>query len=103
MLIARSSDILFANLLDLSLPFAVISTDGNVCIEKAYRNGDDEFADQTIANVNHVCKEKLQICPPVSQLEPEKYAPQGSALLEEHIAGYLNGMTVQQVTYLISI
>lgn len=30
-------------------------------------------------------------------LDPEIYGPQESALKEEHIAGQLNGMTIQQV------
>ena len=62
---------------------------------------DDEFARQTIAGVNPVSIEKLTVFPPVSQLDPDKYGPQESALREEHIVGYLDGMTVQQVTYLI--
>ncbi|KAK4566683.1 hypothetical protein RGQ29_002804 [Quercus rubra] len=45
---------------------------------------DDEFARQAIAGIIH-------------KLDPEIYGPQESALKEEHILGYLNGMTVQQV------
>ncbi|KVI05871.1 Lipase/lipooxygenase, PLAT/LH2, partial [Cynara cardunculus var. scolymus] len=47
----------------------------------------------TIAGVNPVSIAKLEVFPPLSQLDPEKYGPQESALREEHIAGYLNGMT----------
>ncbi|GJU71325.1 putative lipoxygenase 6, partial [Tanacetum coccineum] len=57
---------------------------------------DDEFARQALAGVNPVSIEKLKVFPPVSQLDPEIYGPQESALKEEHILGYLNGMTVQQ-------
>nr|XP_043614237.1 lipoxygenase 1, chloroplastic [Erigeron canadensis] len=57
---------------------------------------DDEFARQAIAGVNPVSIEKLQVFPPVSQLDPEKYGPKESALRDEHIEGYLNGLTVQQ-------
>ncbi|GJZ53767.1 linoleate 13S-lipoxygenase 3-1, chloroplastic-like protein [Tanacetum coccineum] len=57
---------------------------------------DDEFARQALAGVNPVSIEKLKVFPPVSQLDPEIYGPQESALKEEHILGYLNGMSVQQ-------
>ncbi|KAM0031937.1 Lipoxygenase 1 [Helianthus debilis subsp. tardiflorus] len=57
---------------------------------------DDEFARQTIAGVNPVSIERLQVFPPVSQLDPDKYGSQESALREEHIIGHLNGMSVQQ-------
>lgn len=58
---------------------------------------DDEFARQSIAGVNPVAIERLAVFPPVSELDPELYGPQESALKEEHIAGHLNGMTVQEV------
>ncbi|KAF5466362.1 hypothetical protein F2P56_016293 [Juglans regia] len=57
---------------------------------------DDEFARQAIAGVNPVSIERLKVFPPVSKLDPEIYGPLESALKEEHILGYLNGMTVQQ-------
>ncbi|GKB24378.1 lipoxygenase 4, chloroplastic [Tanacetum coccineum] len=57
---------------------------------------DDEFARQTIAGMNPVSIEKLKVFPPVSQLDPEKHGPQESALREEHIVGFLDGMTVKQ-------
>ncbi|GJT00871.1 linoleate 13S-lipoxygenase 3-1, chloroplastic, partial [Tanacetum coccineum] len=57
---------------------------------------DDEFARQALAGVNPVSIEKLKVFPPVSQLDPEIYGRQESALKEEHILGYLNGMSVQQ-------
>ncbi|XWS18807.1 hypothetical protein CRYUN_Cryun32bG0076700 [Craigia yunnanensis] len=57
---------------------------------------DDEFARQALAGVNPVNIERLTAFPPVSKLDPEIYGPQESALKEEHIAGQLNGMTVQQ-------
>lgn len=57
---------------------------------------DDEFARQALAGVNPVSIEKLTAFPPVSGLDVDKYGPQESALREEHIAGYLNGMTIQQ-------
>ncbi|GJQ90023.1 lipoxygenase 1, chloroplastic [Tanacetum coccineum] len=58
---------------------------------------DDEFARQALAGVNPVSIEKLKVFPPVSQLDPEIYGRQESALKEEHILGYLNGMSVQQM------
>ncbi|KVH97896.1 Lipase/lipooxygenase, PLAT/LH2, partial [Cynara cardunculus var. scolymus] len=57
---------------------------------------DDEFARQALAGVNPVNIEKLQAFPPVSRLDPDIYGRQESALQEEHISGYLNGLTVQQ-------
>ncbi|KAD4585025.1 hypothetical protein E3N88_22626 [Mikania micrantha] len=57
---------------------------------------DDEFARQALAGVNPVNIEKLKVFPPISQLDPEIYGPQESALREEHISGYLNGLTVQK-------
>nr|GFC22363.1 linoleate 13S-lipoxygenase 3-1, chloroplastic-like [Tanacetum cinerariifolium] len=46
---------------------------------------DDEFARQALAGVNPVSIEKLKVFPPVSQLDPEIYGPQESALKEEHV------------------
>ena len=60
---------------------------------------DDEFGRQAIAGVNPVNIERLKVFPPVSNLDPDVYGPQESALKEEHILGQLNGMTVQQVNY----
>ncbi|XP_023548189.1 linoleate 13S-lipoxygenase 3-1, chloroplastic-like isoform X2 [Cucurbita pepo subsp. pepo] len=57
---------------------------------------DDEFGRQAIAGVNPVNIERLKVFPPVSNLDPDVYGPQESALKEEHILGQLNGMTVQQ-------
>ena len=53
---------------------------------------DDEFARQALAEVNPVTIEGLQAFPPVSNLDPEIYGPQESALKEEHIIGQLDGM-----------
>lgn len=44
----------------------------------------------------------FQAFPPVSKLDPDVYGPPESAIKEEHIIGYLNGMSVQQVS-LISL
>ncbi|KAL3840772.1 hypothetical protein ACJIZ3_025363 [Penstemon smallii] len=57
---------------------------------------DDEFARQAIAGINPVNIERLQVFPPVSKLDREIYGLQESALKEEHIAGQLNGMTIQE-------
>ncbi|XP_010261840.1 PREDICTED: linoleate 13S-lipoxygenase 3-1, chloroplastic-like [Nelumbo nucifera] len=57
---------------------------------------DDEFARQTLAGINPVSIRRLEVFPPVSQLDPEVYGPQESALKEEHIVGYLGGLSVQQ-------
>ena len=40
----------------------------------------------------------IQVFPPVSKLDPAIYGPSESAITEQHIAGNLNGMTVEQVT-----
>lgn len=58
---------------------------------------DDEFARQALAGINPVSIEKLEVFPPVGNLDHEIFGPQESALKEEHIAGNLNGMTLQQV------
>ncbi|XP_031493152.1 linoleate 13S-lipoxygenase 3-1, chloroplastic-like [Nymphaea colorata] len=57
---------------------------------------DDEFARQTLAGVNPVGIEKLNVFPPVSKLDPEVYGPPESAIREEHVIGQLDGMSVQQ-------
>ncbi|XP_072978306.1 probable lipoxygenase 6 [Typha angustifolia] len=57
---------------------------------------DDEFARQTVAGINPVNIERLKVFPPVSKLDPAVYGPPESAITEAHIAGQLNGLTVQQ-------
>uniref|UniRef100_A0A0C9S685 Lipoxygenase n=1 Tax=Wollemia nobilis TaxID=56998 RepID=A0A0C9S685_9CONI len=57
---------------------------------------DEEFARQTLAGVNPVNIERLQVFPPVSKLDPETYGPPESAIKEEHIIGQLNGMSVKK-------
>eukprot|EP00262_Sarcandra_glabra_P002534 TRINITY_DN12927_c0_g1_i1.p1 TRINITY_DN12927_c0_g1~~TRINITY_DN12927_c0_g1_i1.p1 ORF type:complete len:911 (+),score=107.01 TRINITY_DN12927_c0_g1_i1:281-3013(+) len=57
---------------------------------------DDEFARQTLAAINPMNIQKLEVFPPVSNLDPEIYGPLESAFKEEHIIGQLNGMSVQQ-------
>ncbi|CAD5165103.1 unnamed protein product [Musa acuminata subsp. malaccensis] len=57
---------------------------------------DDEFARQTLAGINPVNIERLQVFPPVSRLDPSVYGPPESAITEEHITSHLNGMSVQQ-------
>ncbi|GLU22471.1 hypothetical protein SLE2022_385440 [Rubroshorea leprosula] len=57
---------------------------------------DDEFARQTVAGINPVNIERLTAFPPVSKLDPQIYGPPDSALKEEHILPYLDGMSVQQ-------
>lgn len=59
---------------------------------------DDEFARQAVAGINPVNIESLSVFPPQSKLDPEIYGPLDSALKEEHILGYLDGMSVQQVS-----
>ncbi|KAH9713628.1 Lipoxygenase 3 [Citrus sinensis] len=60
---------------------------------------DDEFARQALAGVNPVTIEGLQAFPPVSNLDPEIYGPQESALKEEHIIGQLDGMPCNRKAY----
>ncbi|XP_010540189.1 PREDICTED: lipoxygenase 3, chloroplastic-like [Tarenaya hassleriana] len=57
---------------------------------------DDEFARQAIAGINPVNIERVKTFPPVSDLDPEIYGPQQSALTEDHIIGHIDGMSVQQ-------
>ncbi|KAG9146813.1 hypothetical protein Leryth_005133 [Lithospermum erythrorhizon] len=57
---------------------------------------DDEFARQVIAGVNPVSIERLKEFPPKSNLDQEIYGPLESALTQQHIVGFLNGMTVQE-------
>ncbi|XP_021865220.1 linoleate 13S-lipoxygenase 3-1, chloroplastic [Spinacia oleracea] len=57
---------------------------------------DDEFARQFLAGVNPASIERMQSFPPISNLDTETYGPVESALKEEHIIGYLDGMSVQQ-------
>ncbi|XP_065878931.1 linoleate 13S-lipoxygenase 3-1, chloroplastic-like [Euphorbia lathyris] len=57
---------------------------------------DDEFGRLTLRGVNPLSIERLKVFPPVSKLNPCVYGVQESALKEEHIIGYLNGMSVQQ-------
>lgn len=57
---------------------------------------DDEFARQFLAGVNPAAIERMQSFPPKSKLDPKMYGPVESALKEEHIVGYLDGMSVQQ-------
>uniref|UniRef100_A0A803LDG3 Lipoxygenase n=1 Tax=Chenopodium quinoa TaxID=63459 RepID=A0A803LDG3_CHEQI len=57
---------------------------------------DDEFARQFLAGVNPASIRRMQSFPPVSNLDPETYGPVESALTEEHIVGYLDGMSVQE-------
>lgn len=57
---------------------------------------DDEFARQAVAGINPVSIERVRVFPPVSSLDPTVYGPPESAITEAHIAGQLNGLTVQQ-------
>ncbi|WOL20189.1 lipoxygenase 5 [Canna indica] len=57
---------------------------------------DDEFARQTLAGINPVNIELLQVFPPMSKLDPAIYGPPESAIKEEHIVSQLNGRSVQQ-------
>ena len=61
---------------------------------------DDEFARQFLAGVNPVSIERMQSFPPVSKLETNVHGTVESALKEEHIIGYLDGMSVQEVSKL---
>ncbi|KAK3148210.1 hypothetical protein QOZ80_3BG0292150 [Eleusine coracana subsp. coracana] len=57
---------------------------------------DDEFARQAVAGINPVNIERLTVFPPVSKLDPAIYGSPESSITEEHIAGQLNGLTIQQ-------
>ncbi|XP_010531873.1 PREDICTED: lipoxygenase 3, chloroplastic-like [Tarenaya hassleriana] len=57
---------------------------------------DDEFGRQAVAGINPVSIERVKRFPPVSELDPEIYGPQRSALTHDHIIGHIDGMSVQQ-------
>ncbi|KAG0447540.1 hypothetical protein HPP92_028283 [Vanilla planifolia] len=57
---------------------------------------DDEFARHAVAGINPVNIERVKVFPPVSKLDREIYGPPASAITENHIAGHLNGMSVDQ-------
>ncbi|KAG0503658.1 hypothetical protein HPP92_003730 [Vanilla planifolia] len=57
---------------------------------------DDEFARHAVAGINPVNIERVKVFPPVSTLDREIYGPPASAITENHIAGHLNGMSVDQ-------
>ncbi|PKA52331.1 putative lipoxygenase 6 [Apostasia shenzhenica] len=57
---------------------------------------DDEFGRQAVAGINPVNIERVQVFPPVSKLDPKIYGNPESAITEDHIAGHLNGISVQK-------
>ncbi|KAK8930768.1 putative lipoxygenase 6 [Platanthera zijinensis] len=57
---------------------------------------DDDLGRQAVAGVNPVNIERVKVFPPVSKLDPALYGPPESAITVAHIAGHLNGMTVNQ-------
>lgn len=57
---------------------------------------DDDLGRQAVAGINPVNIERVTVFPPVSNLDPAVYGPPESAITEAHIAGNLNGMTVNQ-------
>ncbi|KAH7293757.1 hypothetical protein KP509_28G041100 [Ceratopteris richardii] len=57
---------------------------------------DDEFGRQMLAGANPVQIQRLQEFPPKSALDPEIYGDVQSALKQEHLAGRLEGLSVQE-------
>ncbi|KAE8686695.1 Linoleate 13S-lipoxygenase 3-1 [Hibiscus syriacus] len=71
-------------------PPNIVSRDASCCLL------DDEFGRLTLAGMNPLSIERLQVFPPVSKLEASVYGPQESALREQHIISHLDGMSVEQ-------
>ncbi|KAE8715187.1 Lipoxygenase [Hibiscus syriacus] len=71
-------------------PPNIVSRDASCCLR------DDEFGRLTLAGMNPLSFERLEVFPPVSKLESSVYGPQESALREQHIISHLDGMSVQQ-------
>ncbi|XP_061375574.1 lipoxygenase 4, chloroplastic-like [Gastrolobium bilobum] len=57
---------------------------------------DEELGRQALAGINPLSIKRLEIFPPVSNLDPSIHGGQESALKEEHIISHLDGMSVQQ-------
>uniref|UniRef100_A0A1J3GJI6 Lipoxygenase n=1 Tax=Noccaea caerulescens TaxID=107243 RepID=A0A1J3GJI6_NOCCA len=57
---------------------------------------DEEFAREMLAGLNPVVISLLQEFPPKSNLDSTKYGNQHSSIQEEHIAPYMNGLSVQE-------
>uniref|UniRef100_A0A1J3CTI1 Lipoxygenase n=1 Tax=Noccaea caerulescens TaxID=107243 RepID=A0A1J3CTI1_NOCCA len=57
---------------------------------------DEEFAREMLAGLNPVVISRLQEFPPKSNLDSTKYGNQHSSIQEEHIAPYMNGLSVQE-------
>ncbi|XP_059065058.1 linoleate 9S-lipoxygenase A-like [Cryptomeria japonica] len=65
--------------------------------ENAWRT-DEEFARQTLSGLTPMVIKRLQKFPPSSSLSAEEYGPQESSITPQHIAKYLEGLSVSQAT-----
>lgn len=66
-------------------------------MDKTAWRTDEEFAREMVAGVHPVLIKRLQVFPPVSELDPNEYGNQNSTITEAHIKSNLEGLTADEV------